>query len=87
METSNLQLTPEQRQALLTHPEEPLYITDEQTQKVYVLVEKGKSPELEEAYIRDGLEIAREEIARGETSDAAVEQLIGEARRRHELPS
>jgi hypothetical protein len=83
METTNPQLTPEQRQALLAHPDQPVYIADEETRKIYVLVEKGKSPELEESYIRDGLEMAREQIARREISKATIQEVIGEAKRRH----
>ena len=83
METSPLQLTPEQRQALAARPGEPVHIADEQTQKVYLLVEEGVVPSLDEEYIRQGLEIARGQITRGEVSTAPIESVIAEARRRH----
>jgi hypothetical protein len=80
MEISNLQLTPEQRQALLEHPGEPVHIQDAQTKRVYLLFEAGTCPELEEAYIRDGLELARDQIARGEISEATLEEVIAKAK-------
>lgn len=81
METSHLQLTPEQRSAVLSQPGVPVYIADDATQRVYMLVEKGLYPELEEDYIRAGLELAREQIARGETSQASIDQVIAKAER------
>ena len=82
METCNPQLTPAIRQALAAHPDEPLYIADAETQKIYVILEKGKFPQLEEDYIREGLDLAREQIARGETSTATIQEVIAEAKRR-----
>jgi Arc/MetJ-type ribon-helix-helix transcriptional regulator len=80
METSNLQLTPEMREALLANPGVPVHIVDEETRKVYVLVEEGAYPELEEEYIRQGLELARSQIARGEVSTATIDEVIDKAR-------
>jgi hypothetical protein len=73
MDLSNLELTPDQRNALLAQPESPVYISDRETRKVYVLFEKGKFPELEEAYVRDRLEEGFAAIERGEVEgwDAA----------------
>ena len=87
MEISELQLTPEQRQALLAHPDEPVYISDQETRKVYVLAEQGKFPELEEAYIRDGLDMARAQIACGETSETPIQDIIAKAQQRQTSPS
>jgi Arc/MetJ-type ribon-helix-helix transcriptional regulator len=74
MNISDLELTPAQRQALVAQPEAPVYIADQQTRKIYMLVEKGRFPELEDEYIREGLELAREQIARGETSKATLDK-------------
>ena len=82
MEACNPQLTPEIRQALAAHPDEPLYIADAETQKIYVILEKGQFPQLEGDYIREGLDFAREQIARGETSIATIQEIIAEAQRR-----
>jgi hypothetical protein len=65
METSNLQLTPEMREALLANPGGAVHIADEQTRKVYLLVEQGAFPELEEEFIRARLEEGFAAIARG----------------------
>jgi hypothetical protein len=82
MNTSHLQLTPEMRAALLAHPGEPLHIADNETRKVYLVIEEGTCPELEEEYIRDGLRFARDQIARGEVSNASIDQVIAKAKER-----
>lgn len=82
MDISNLELTPAQRAALLAQPDAPVYIADRETRKVYVLCEQGRFPELDEEYIRGGLELAREQIARGQTSTAQVHEIIAKAERR-----
>ena len=69
METTNLQLTPEMRAALLASPGEPVHIADEETRKVYLLVEQGAFPELEEEYIRARLEEGFTAIERGEEEE------------------
>ena len=81
METTNLQLTPELRQAVLAHPDEPVYIADQETRKIYVLVEKGRFPELEEGYIRDRLEEGFAAIARGEVEEWDSASIKAEGRR------
>lgn len=82
MEMSNLQLTPEQRAAIAARPDQPLYIEDAQTRETYLLVKAGRFPELEEEYIRDGLAVARDQIARGEISTASINEIMAQARRR-----
>lgn len=82
MEISNIELTPAQRAALLAQPDAPVYIMDRETKKVYMLFEQGRFPELEEEYIRDGLELAREQIARGERSNATIDSVIAKAQQR-----
>ena len=52
METSNIQLTPEQRAAIAAHPDQPVYIEDAESRATYLLLKAGKFPELEEEYIR-----------------------------------
>jgi|SoiMethySBSTD1v2_1073268.scaffolds.fasta_scaffold3886923_2 hypothetical protein len=79
MDTSHLQLTPELREALRAHPGEPLHIADEETRKVYLIVEQGAFPELEEEYTRQGLEIARDQIVRGEISTSSIADVIAKA--------
>jgi hypothetical protein len=69
MDTSPLELTPAQREALLAQPDAPVYIADRETRKVYMLVEKGRFPELEEDYVRAKLEEGFAAIDRGEVED------------------
>jgi hypothetical protein len=69
MDISNLELTPAQRQALVAQPDALVYIADPQTRKIYLLVEQGRFPELEEEYIRDRLEEGFAAIERGEVED------------------
>jgi hypothetical protein len=69
MENTDLQLTPELRQAVLAHPDEPVYIADKETRKIYMLVEKGRFPELEQEYVRERLEEGFAAIERGETEE------------------
>jgi hypothetical protein len=82
---SHVQLTSEQRQAILARPGEPLHIEDAETNKVYLLVEEGALPILEEAYIRQGLELARQQINEGQISTFTAEEIKAEAKRRREL--
>jgi hypothetical protein len=82
MDISNLELTPAQRAALLAQPDAPVYITDRETKKIYMLLEQGRFPELEEEYIREGIEFARNQIARGETSTATIDTVIAKAQQR-----
>jgi hypothetical protein len=82
METSPLQLTPEMRAALIAHPGEALYIADKETGKVYLVFEQGAVPELEEEYIRDGIELARQQITRGEVSSLSIDEVIAKAQQR-----
>jgi hypothetical protein len=79
METSPLQLTPEQRAAVLANPGETVHIADEATQKVYLLLEQGAFPELEEEFVRARLEEGFAAIDRGEVEqwDAASIKVEG----------
>src|SRR5215216_4528458 len=69
MDTSNLQLTPEQRAAIAAHPDQPLYIEDAETRETYLLVKAGKFPGLEEEYVRARLEDEFAAIERGEEEE------------------
>ena len=67
MDTSNPQLTPEQRAAIAAHPDQPLYIEDAETRETYLLLKAGKFPELEDEYVRARLEEGLAAIERGES--------------------
>jgi hypothetical protein len=79
MATTHLQLTPEQREALRLNPGQPVHIADQETHKVYLLLEQGAVPELEADYIQAGLELARAQIARGEISTASIDEVVARA--------
>jgi hypothetical protein len=83
MNVSSLELTPAQREALLAQPDAPVYIADEATQKIYMICEQGRFPGLDEEYIRAGLELARKQIERGDTSNSSIQEVILKAARRH----
>ena len=87
MDAPKLQLTPELRQALQASAGEPLHIEDDETKKVYLIVEEGVVPTLDEAYIREGLQLARQQIARGEVSERTIDEVIVEAERRNSNPT
>ena len=75
------------RAALSANPGGALHIADEETRKVYLLVEQGAFPELEEEYIREGLELARAQIARGEVATASIDAVIAKAQQCHPAKS
>ncbi len=77
------QLTPELQQAFLSRPGELLHIHDEETHKDYLIIEQGVMPTLDEQYIRDGLALARRQIADGLTSNRCIGDVIAEAQLRH----
>ncbi len=81
METSPLQLTTEMRAALIAHPGEALHIADKETGKVYVVLEQGAVPELEEEFIRARLEEGFAAIERGEEEEWDTESIKAEGRR------
>ena len=81
MDTSNPQLTPEQRAAIAAHPDQPLYIEDAETRETYLLLKTGKFPELEEEYIRARLEEGFAAIERGEEEEWDSESIKSEGRR------
>jgi hypothetical protein len=91
METSPLQLTPEQRAALADHPGQPLYIEDAETRDTYLLLKAGQFPELEEEYVRAKLEEGFAAADRGEEEEWNSESIKSEGRRilqeRHGQPT
>lgn len=78
----SLDLTPDQRQAVLASSGSPIYIHDSASQKVFLLIEQGAEPLLDAEYIDSELNSAREQIARGEVGTRSIDDLIAEAKRR-----
>lgn len=84
METIPFALTPEMHHALDVSGGTPIQLEDSLTQQRYLLVEQPIEVTLDEDYIRQGLQVARDEFNRGEYAPWDIEATIAEAQRRHE---
>jgi hypothetical protein len=84
METTYTPLPAELRPILMSRGDEPLQLFDEQTQKVYVLVEQPPAPPMDDDHIRKLLAEADEDIARGDVALLDIEEIKAEARRLYE---
>ncbi len=69
------EFTPEQLQTLQNQRGEPLQVPVKETNKVYLVIEKGVIPTLDEDYIRQGLAHAAEQVARGDEGEWDVEEI------------
>jgi hypothetical protein len=78
-------LTDEMRQALAAHPSGPIPIEDDQTQSFYVLLTKDDYCRLQDDYYRRELQVAFDQVDRGEVSDLDMSAILAEAHRRHEV--
>ena len=76
-------LTDEMRQALAKQPVGPIPIEDDQTQNFYVLLTKEDYCRLHDDYIRRELQVAFDQVDRGEVSDLDMDALLAEAHRRY----
>ncbi len=76
-------LTNEMRQALAAHPSGPIPIADEQTQNQYVLLSKDDYLRLHDDYIRRELQVAFDQVDRGEVADLDMDAVLAEAHRRY----
>ena len=81
METTYTPLPAELRPILMSRGDEPLHLIDDQTQKVYVLVEHTPAPPMDDDYIRKLLAEADEDIARGDIAELDLNEIKVEARR------
>jgi hypothetical protein len=75
-------LTDEMRQALAARANGPIPIEDEQTQNFYVLLTKEDYSRLQDDYYRRELQVAFDQVDRGEVSDLDMNALLAEAHRR-----
>jgi hypothetical protein len=76
-------LTDEMRQALAICPSGPIPIEDTQTQNFYVLLTKDDYLRLHDDNVRRELQVAFDQVDRGEVSELDMDALLGEARRRY----
>jgi hypothetical protein len=79
---AGFEFTPQQLRVLANNPEPALHISVAETNKVYLLVEEGVLPTLDEDYIRSGLAHAAEQAAQGDEGpwDPAEIKAAGRAR-------
>ena len=69
------EFTPEQVQLLHNHGGEPLHVPVQETNKMYLVIEEGVIPTLDEDYIRQGLAHAAEQAERGDEGEWDVEEI------------
>jgi hypothetical protein len=69
------QFTPDQVRVLESQHGEPLQVPVEGTNKVYLVIEKGIIPTLDEDYIRRGLAHASTQAADGDEADWSVDEI------------
>jgi hypothetical protein len=62
---NRFEFTPEQLQVLLNRAGQPLHVPVDATKKVYLVVEEGLIPTLEDEYIRQGLSHAADQAESG----------------------
>ena len=79
---AGFEFTPQQLQVLANNPEQALHISVAETNKVYLLVEEGVLPTLDEHYNRSGLAHPAEQAAQGDEGpwDPAEIKAAGRAR-------
>jgi hypothetical protein len=82
MQTSYLQLTPEQRQAIAANDGLPIRFEDPETHKLYVLIEQPPDLSLDEAYIRDEVANGIAALDAGQRIAWDPERIKQEGRRR-----
>lgn len=81
MQVNRPSITSEQRQALLLSGGSPIQLEDPETQQIYLLVEQPVRPQLDDAYVREALQVALTELANGQEEEWDIESVIAEAER------
>ncbi len=75
-------ITDEQRKAIETHRGEPVRLEDDETNRVYLLVEESQAPQLYEHWLRQQLQQGFDAADRGAVVDWDPERIKAEGRRR-----
>ena len=75
-------ITDEMRDALSEHPDEPLRLEDEQTQKVYVLIDQEEARRLFDAWLHREVQVGLEQADRGELRPWDIDETLADAHRR-----
>jgi hypothetical protein len=76
-------LTDEMRQALAARPGGPIPIADDQSPNFYILLTKDDYCRLHDDYVRKELQIAFDQVDRGDVGELDMDALLTEAHRRY----
>ncbi len=76
-------LTDEQRQAIGSHPGDFTRVEDDQTRKVYLLIEESRARELYDQWLDEQLQIGFDEADRGEVAEWDLEKFLSKMHRQH----
>ena len=79
-------LTDEMRAALKARPEGMVEIEDDQTHKIYFLIEQPQARRLLGETLRRELQIGFDQADRGESEPWDIQETLAEAHRRHTKP-
>ena len=80
---STPKLTDEQRQAMRLQPGDYTRVEDDQTQKVYFLIEESRANELYQHWLREQLQVGFDEAARGQLAEWDLEAFLANMHRQH----
>ena len=80
---STPKLTDEQRQAMLLHSGDFTRVEDDQTQKVYLLIEESRANELYQHWLREQLQVGFDEADRGQLAEWDLEAFLANMHRQH----
>jgi len=76
-------LTEEQREAISAQPGGFVRVEDEETHKVYFIIEESKASELYDQWLRQELQKGFDAADRGEVAEWSLEEFLADAHRRH----
>jgi hypothetical protein len=72
---ARFEFTPEQLQLLQNQGGQPLHVPVGETNRVYLVVEEGLVPTLDEDYIRRGLSHSAQQAERGQEREWSAEEI------------
>ena len=76
-------LTDEQRQAIGGHPGDFTRVEDDQTQKVYFIIEESRAKELYDRWLHEQLHLGFDEADRGQLTEWDLEAFLANVHRQH----
>ena len=76
-------LTDEQRQAIGGHPGDLTRVEDDQTHKVYFLIEESRANELYDRWLHEQLQVGFDEADRSQAAEWDLEAFLANMHRQH----